>query len=57
MPSTIALSYLHSIIGKVGREPLREILGEVISLSRGKGIDAYVYYILGFKPRVKRFEE
>jgi hypothetical protein len=57
MPLTIALSYLHSIIGKVGREPLRKILGEVMSLPRGKGIDAFVYYILGFKPIVKRFEE
>jgi hypothetical protein len=57
MPSTIALSYLHSIISKVGREPLREILGEVVSLPRSKGIDAFVYYILGFKPTVKRFEE
>jgi hypothetical protein len=57
MPSTIALSYLYSIIGRVGREPLREILGEVMSLPRGKGIDAFVYYILGFKPVVKRFEE
>jgi hypothetical protein len=57
MPLTIALSYLRSIMGKVGREPLREILGEVMSLPRGKGIDAFVYYILGFKPIVKRFEE
>jgi hypothetical protein len=57
MPLTIALSYLYSIIGRVGREPLREILGEVMSLPRGKGIDAFVYYILGFKPIVKRFEE
>jgi hypothetical protein len=57
MLSTIALSYLHSILSRVRRESLGKILGEVVSLPRGKGIDAFVYYIMGFKPTVKHFEE
>jgi len=57
MLSTIALSYFHSILGRVRREPPGRVLGEVLTLPRGKGIDAFVYYIMGFKPLVKRFEE
>jgi hypothetical protein len=57
MLSTIALSYFHSILSRVRRESLGKVLGEVMSLPRGKGIDAFVYYIMGFKPTVKRFEE
>jgi hypothetical protein len=57
MLSTIALSYFHSILGRVRRESLGKVLGEVVSLPRGKGIDAFVYYIMGYKPIVKRFEE
>jgi hypothetical protein len=57
MLSTIALSYFHSILSRVRREPLGKVLGEVVSLPRGKGIDAFIYYITGFKPAVKRFEE
>jgi hypothetical protein len=57
MLSTIALSYFHSILSRVRRESLGRVLGEVASLPRGKGIDAFVYYIMGSKPTVKRFEE
>jgi hypothetical protein len=57
MLSTIALSYFHSILSGVRRESLGKVLGEVVSLPRSKGIDAFVYYIMGFKPTVKRFEE
>jgi hypothetical protein len=57
MLSTIALSYFHSILSRARREPLGKVLGEVASLPRGKGVDAFVYYIMGFKPTVKHFEE
>jgi hypothetical protein len=57
MLSTIALSYFHSILSRARREPLGKVLGEVVSLPRGKGVDTFVYHIMGFKPTVKRFEE
>jgi len=57
LPTTIALSYLHSILGKVKREPLGNVLRETMNLPSGKGIDAFISYIMGFKPLVKRFEE
>ncbi|MEM3863853.1 MAG: hypothetical protein QW699_05115, partial [Metallosphaera sp.] len=57
MLSTIALSYFHSILSRARREPLGKVLGEVASLPRGKGVDAFVYCIMGFKPTVKHFEE
>jgi phage-related holin len=57
IPSTIALSYFHSILSRVRRESLGKVLGEVVSLPRGKGIDAFVYYTMGYKPTVKCFEE
>lgn len=53
----IAFSYFQSVLGKIRREPLSKVLPEILSLPRGKGIDAFVYYIFGFKPAVKRFEE
>jgi len=54
---TTALSYFHSVVSKIRQEPLYRVLREVISLPRGKGIDAFIYYITGLKPSVKRFEE
>jgi hypothetical protein len=57
LPTTIVLSYLYSIFGKIRREPLGKVLREAMSFPSGKGIDAFVYYIMDFKPTVKRFEE
>jgi len=54
---TVVSSYFRHASKRAKRELLGKVLKEVMSIPRGKGLDALVHYILGLKPTVKRFEE
>jgi hypothetical protein len=54
---TTFLTYKDVFITKLKFEPLVEIIRQVLSLPRGKGLDALIKFALKEKPPVKSFDE
>lgn len=55
--NTLIPSYFMITLSKLQRESLFNVLSEIFSLSRSKGLDNFIYYIVGAKPLVKKFSE
>ncbi|MGC9106919.1 MAG: nucleotidyltransferase family protein [Infirmifilum sp.] len=54
---TVASTYIDLSLAKFRHEPALEVIKQVLTLPRGKGIDALTRFILREKPHVKSLEE